>query len=378
MSLEANQLQTHLKLDKNINEYRFDTVLSILRDLDKWDGKPSGGNWWRRTEKPSGNWWRRNERPSNNWWNRLNEHQIWMVWNAIDAFTIQQREESYLSNHEKLSEVEYNNLFSWKEQLHQWQFWDCYLVTAINQLANVQHFDTLMRTSISRVKRDEWQYKWKEGYMVQIPFWEPSARKIYIQDDELKIAKINWNTWYKILELAYAKNRRPNNAQWNRYYPITEAEFKKITWWWTHEVLQTFLGKQNISLNTFWDNTRKRSLSMINSRKKEEITWFLKNYNPNIWNRFVSLSSIWWESDTKQYTIGWNTLYHKHAYSLAWVKKDSRWEIKHITILNPWNTDRKPWWNYQDFTLNEFFQAFSYMSCWKIKTSEFLNEKSLG
>lgn len=363
MSLEASQSQIDLNFGKEAKKYNF---INTLKELENLDWKPSGRNWWKK-----------NDKPNNNGINKLTEQQIWQIWNTMDNFTIQNREESYLTNHEKLSKAEYNALFSGKEKLQQKQFWDCYLVSSIIQLAGVQHFDTLVRTSFQRVQRKKWPYSWKKWYMVQIPFWEPSGRKIYIQDDELKIAKINWNVWYKLIELAYAKNKRPNNKRWNKYSPITEEEFSKIQWWWMKEAFETFLWKQNINFNTFWDKTRKHSLSNTSSNEKKQIIWFLKNYEPEIWNKFISLSSIWWKSDTKRYDVWWKRVYHGHAYALTWINKNNKWEIKSIRILNPWNTDEKPWWNFQDFTLNEFFQSFSFVSCWKIKTKEFLNEKSL-
>jgi hypothetical protein len=290
--------------------------------------------------------------------------------NQTDTLHIQHNEAQYLASHETMSQSEYDRLFSWRNQLQQWQLGDCYLVSWINELARAQHFDTLMRTSIKRRRWDNW-VQW---YQIKIPLWEPSWRKILLTDSEVKVAKIKGNTWYKLLELAYAKNRRPNNTEWNKYKPITPTELKKIKWWWTKEVLETFLWKHNISFNTFWDKNREKSLNKISSSQKSEITWFLKNYVPNIWNKFVSLSSIWWKSDTEQYSIGGKTMYHKHSYALTWVNKDSKWNIKTITVLNPWNT-KWSWKNYMSFTPDEFFKAFSYMSCGKIKAKTFLDNK---
>ena len=304
---------------------------------------------------------------------KIDDDTLWFVQNTVDRYNIQRREDEYLAQHEKLSENEYNRLFSGKEKLQQWQFWDCYLVSWINELANAQHFDTLMRTSIQRMKRSNWDI-W---YQIQIPLWEPSWRKILIKNPELGVAKIRWNDWYKLLEIAYAKNRRPNNKIWNRYSPITHEEFEKIRWWWMKEVFETFLWKNNISFNTFWDQTRRNPLKSISQNNKEQIVWFLKNYTPQTWRKFVSLSSIWWESDTKQYTVGWKTMYHKHAYSLTWINKDSKWNIKSLKVLNPWN-DWRQGWKYLDLTLDEFFQAFSYMSCGTINMQTFLDNKSMS
>ena len=195
----------------------------------------------------------------------------------------------------------------------------------------------------------------------------------------MSVAKIIWKDGYKLLELAYAKNKlRKNDKQGNKYSPITEWEFAKIEWWWTQEVFTTFLWKNNIGFSDFWSMKNYRdnkTLSQLWKVAKKEICNFLKNYNPSIWNKFVSLASLPWSSDSKSYTVWWKKIYRRHAYSLTWVNKDSKWEIKSIRVLNPWNADWA-WNNYQDFTLNEFFNSFSAISCGKIKTKEFLNHKS--
>ena len=299
------------------------------------------------------------------------QHGLWHIENLTDTINIQNHEAQYLSSHETMSQSEYNALFSGKERLQQWQLGDCYLVSWINELARAQHFDTLMRTSIQRMKRNNGEL-W---YQIKIPFWEPSWRKILLKDSEIPVAKIRWNVWYKVLELAYAKNKlRKNDRNGNRYYPITSSELKRISWWWTKEVLQSFLGKQNIWFNDFWYKDKKEPLSKLSWTQKNEIHNFLKNYNPSIWNKFVSLSSLSWSNDTESYIVWWKKIYRKHAYSLTWVKKNSKWEIVSIRVLNPWNA-QWTWKNYQDFTLNEFYSAFSAMSCGKIKIQSFLDNK---
>lgn len=296
--------------------------------------------------------------------------------NQTDTLNIQRNEAQYLASHETMSQSEYNRLFSWKDQLQQWQLGDCYLVSWINELARAQHFDTLMRTSIERMRWNNW-VRW---YQIKIPLWEPTWRKILLTDSEIKVAKIRGNTWYKLLELAYAKNKlRKNDKNGNKYYPITSSELKRIEWWWTAEVLQTFLGKNNIWFSDFWTNKNYRdgkTLSHSSQSAKNEIHNFLKNYDPKIWNKFVSLSSLKWSSDRNSYSIWWKTIYHSHAYSLTWVNKNKKWEITSITVLNPWNKWWK-WKNYQDFTLNEFYKWFSAIACWKVKTKTFLDNKGV-
>ena len=300
----------------------------------------------------------------------------WNLENFTDTLHIQNNEAQFLASHETMSQSEYYSLFLGKERLQQWQLGDCYLVSWINELARAQHFDTLIRTSIQRMKRDNWEL-W---YQIKIPLWEPSGRKIYLKDSEIKVARIRWNKWYKLLELAYAKNKlRKNDKNWNRYAPITPSEIQKIEWWWTHEVLTTFLGKENIWFNDFWTMKNYREgkrLSTLPLKVKNEITNFLKHYDPRIWNKFVSLASLTGSSDKNSYNVWWKILYHRHAYSLSWVKKDSAWNLVSIRVLNPWNT-KWAWKNYQDFTPSEFFNSFSAMSCGKIKTRTFLDNKSV-
>ena len=307
-------------------------------------------------------------------WNLMQD--VWEIQNMNDTIQIQHAEQQYLKIHGTMDDNEFKALFSWRERLQQWQFWDCYLVSAINELSRAQHFDTLMRTWFQRVMRtDDWSY-W---YQIKVPLWEPSWRKIFIKDEELRVAKIQWNDGYKFLELAYAKNKlRPNNKAWNKYAPITESEFAKIKWWWTKEVLETFLWKHNISFNTFWDDRREKPLSQISQAERNNILWFFKNYHPGIWNKFLSLSSIY-GSDTQWYQVWNNTIYHWHAYSVTKVNKDPEWNVLSINVLNPWNdpTWKRQWRQKQTFTIDEFFQSFSYMSYWQIKTNTFLDNKGI-
>jgi hypothetical protein len=182
-----------------------------------------------------------------------------------------------------MSENEYNRIFSWKEELAQWQLGNCYLVSGFIELANTQYFDTLMRTSITRVQfKDDWAL-W---YNIRIPLWEPDGRDILIKDSELSMASIRWNIGYKLLELAYVKNKRRNNRDWNRYAPVSRWEMQGIVWWATKEVLQTFLGRHNIWFSDFWTErlwASWQTLSALPQRKKDEITNYLRNFNWRTW-----------------------------------------------------------------------------------------------
>lgn len=304
----------------------------------------------------------------------LNWLDFGQIQNMADTIQIQHHEQEYLSQYETMWAADYNTLFSWKDRIQQWQLWDCYLVSWIIELSKAQHFDTLMRTSIQRMRRNNWDL-W---YQIKIPFWEPSWRKILIKDSELKVAKINWANGFKLLELAYAKNRRKNDRAWNQYAPITSAELQKISWWWTHEVLQTYLWKQNIWFNDFWTQSNFKNnkvLDQSSQKSKDDIKNFLKHYNPKIWNKFVSLASKIGKTDHENYKIGWKTIYCKHAYSISKVEKTSSWDIKYIRVLNPRN-QKWDWKNYLNFTLDEFYKWFSAMQSWTVKVKNFLDNKS--
>ncbi len=292
-----------------------------------------------------------------------------------DTAKIHKASKEYLSKHESMSEAEYNKIFSWKEQLAQWQLGNCYLVSGLFELANTQYFDTLMRTSISRV-----QFKdWASWYNIRIPLWEPDGRDILIKDSEIKISSIKWNIGYKLLELAYVKNKRKNNKAWNKYAPVNQWEMRSINWWSVENALSTFLGKNNIWFSNFWTLPiwkQWKTLASASNQQKTEITNYLKNFNWKVWNRFTSLvtapSPKW---DSESFNVWWKTFWKGHAYALNSVEKDWSWKITHINVKNPWNNPNKPWGSNLALSLNEFFRAFSYVWVWKIKVDTFLDNK---
>ena len=293
-----------------------------------------------------------------------------------DSAKIHKNAREYLSKHESLSEAQYNQLFSWKEQLSQWQIGNCYMVSWLIELANTQYFDTLMRTSITRVQFKDDGSLW---YNIRIPLWEPNGRDILIKDFEINSAKINWNIGYKLLEIAYVKSKRRNDAEWNRYSPVTEWEYQAISWWTIEGALRTFLGGNNIWFSNFgtfpiwksWASLASGSQSQIT-----EITNYLKNFNWRIWNQFSCLTTAPSPGgDSESFRVGWNTFWKNHAYALDSVEKDSQWNIRYINVKNPWNDQRKAWGSDLSLTLNEFFNAFSYMWVWKIKVDTFLDNR---
>ena len=293
-----------------------------------------------------------------------------------ESSRIHKNAKEYLSKYETMSEFEYNRIFSGKEEIWQWQLGDCYLISWIIELTNTQYFDTLMRTSITRVQfKDDWSL-W---YNVRIPLWEPHGRDILIKDSELGFAKIKWNIGYKLLEIAYVKNRRKNNTEWNKYSPVSEWEVQRIAWWWTNEVLQTFLGRHNIWFSDFWSSSAWnswRTLSSLPQSNKTEITNYLRNFDWKIWNTFTNL--VTWPSknwDRDSFNVWWNTLYNQHAYALSSVEKDENWNVSYVNVKNPRNNQRKAWGADTRLSLNEFFHAFSYIWVGKIKVNGFLDDK---
>jgi len=295
-----------------------------------------------------------------------------------DSARIHKNAREYLSKYESLDEHIFNGLFSGKESIRQWDIWNCYLVSWIIELANADYFDVLMRTSISRVKfKDDWEL-W---YNIRIPLWEPNGRDILIKDIELQSAKIHWNIGYKLLEIAYVKNRRRNDKNWNKYAPVSEWEYQNTVWGSTAEVLWTFLGKNNIWFSNFWSYNiikNRRTLSSLDQNKKTEISNFFRNYNWRIWNSFAFLATApWakWEWDTESFLVWWNRFYHNHAYALQSVEKDWMWNVSRINIKNPWNDWRRDWHWDLSLTLNDFYNAFSYIEVWKVKTDTFLDNK---
>ena len=228
-----------------------------------------------------------------------------------------------------------------------------------------------MRTSITRVKfKDDWAL-W---YNIRIPLWEPNGRDILIKDSELIMAKIKWNVGYRLLEIAYVKNRRKNDREWNKYSPVTEWEYQTTVWWFTDEVVRTFLWRHNMSVSYLWNNWR--TLATFSPKRQQEIKGILKNFDPSIWNRFISLvtpPAPWWDSSA--FNVWWHTIYNKHAYAVSSVQKDSSWNIAYVNIKNPRNNRHMPWGTNISLTFNEFLNSFSYIWVCKIKVDTFLDDK---
>lgn len=270
----------------------------------------------------------------------------------------------YLSKYEKLSTSDCNLLFSKRLELRQWYLWDCYLIAWLIELSNSQYFDALVRTSISRVRCNDWGLWW----VVKIPLWEPDARDILIKDNELYKARVNWDIGYKLLEIAYVKNRRPNNKTWNEYYPVTDEEIDSIEWWYTLDALKTLLWKKNVGSCDFWsfENAKKwLDLHNLPQSAKNEIKNYLKNFDWSTWNNYTEIGTFNISTKVWKYE-----LFPSHAYALVGVETEN-WEITYINVKEPRGKDNA---GNLRLTLDEFFDAFAYIKVGKINVDTFLDD----
>ena len=257
------------------------------------------------------------------------------------------RELTYLSMYRKLSNDDYNKLFSWFVDVRQWYFGDCYLVSAIKTLARSRYFDSLMITSIQKNNDG--------SYDLYLPLWRPNWRKIHISPDELKIAKIKWSDGYKILEVWYAKAALLKK-NWSMLYTwempdikLTEEAMNNIIWGNSFSAITTFLGESELK----WQ---------IISNKPENhsaIIQKLKKFDPkNL--RFIFISSSSRPKNIphtkKTYTVCGQKMYYHHAYSLYSVEKIGD-TIESVTLEDPANNKQKI-----KLSLFWFLTAFSQMT----------------
>lgn len=285
----------------------------------------------------------------------------------LDSNDINNRSETYLKNNETLKKEDFNRLFSGKENIRQGRLWDCYLITTINILSRSQIFEPLIRTSVRIV---QW------GYTIRLPLWEPQGQTISIKDSELDAAAVQGNIWYKILEIAYAKQTTGESI-------MTQKSIKKIRGGRPSKALQTLVGKNNIGFTTLWGHyTRKDLASNPTSRISSEtdsqnlpipystkeisqVKNTLKNYQLAHWTKFIAVSSYPGESDQHFYKIEGKQIFYKHAYAVLWVEKDSKGNISRVLIQNPWNKDDKNMpnngkWNFS-LSFENFLKAFPLM-----------------
>lgn len=236
----------------------------------------------------------------------------------------------YLNMYRKLSNEDYNKLFSGFVDVRQWFFWDCYLVSTIKSLARSRYFDTLMMTSIQ--KSGDWSYD------LYLPLWQPNWKKIHISKEELSLAKIKWSDGYKILEVWFAKEvtLRRNGALLYRWEPtitLTEESMNHIVGWNSYNALATLLWYSNIN----------RKIISNKSERKDAIFNALKKFNPRNLNLILVSSKRrekWIPSTQKTYTVEGHKMYYHHAYSVYAVEKTGE-NISAVTLEDPANNKKK-------------------------------------
>ena len=257
------------------------------------------------------------------------------------------RELTYLSMYRKLSDDDYNKLFSWFVDVRQWYFGDCYLVSAIKTLARSRYFDSLMITSI--------QKNGDGSYDLYLPLWRPNWKKIHISEDELKIAKIKWSVWYKILEIWYAKVALLKH-NWSMLYQweipdikLTEESMNNIVWGNSFSAVTILLGESELK----WQ--------IITNQPKNHGTILqkLKSFDPkNL--KFIFISSARRPKSIpntqKTYTVCGQKMYYHHAYSLYSVEKIGD-TVESVTLEDPANNKNKI-----KLPLLWFLAAFSQMT----------------
>ena len=283
-----------------------------------------------------------------------------------DSRDINNKSETYLKNNETLKQKDFNRLFSGKENIRQGRLWDCYLITTINILSRSQIFEPLIRTSVRIV---QW------GYTIRLPLWEPHGKTISIKNSELGAAAVQGNIWYKILEIAYAKQTTGESI-------MTKDSIQKIRGGRPSKALQTLVGKNNIGFTTLWGYYKKdlasNSTSLISSETDSQnlpipystkeiiqVKNTLENYQLARWTKFIAVSSYPGESDQHFYKIEGKQIFYKHAYAVLWVEKDSKGNISRVHIQNPWNKDDKNKpnngkWNFS-LSFENFLKAFPRM-----------------
>jgi hypothetical protein len=216
----------------------------------------------------------------------------------------------------------------------------------------------LMKTSLKIVDNNP------TIYQLKMPLGEPQWQPIFIHQEEVNLAFLKGNIWYKLLEIWYAKYalHQPQKR-------ITTSEIQRIAWWISWFALQNFLGAK--SLEGFSYTGRGQSLGKMKENDKINMTNLLKSFNLSDGQGFLTVGTLPWSSDRKSYSVGWHTLYHSHAYAITNVEKQQGM-IKSITVLNPRNTATTQGWSKITMSLNDFFSAFGQMDVWRI-TSNFLN-----
>lgn len=237
----------------------------------------------------------------------------------------------YLNKCRKLSDEDYTKLFTGFINVRQWYFWDCYLVSTIKSLARTRYFDTLMKTSIEK--------DGDNSFTLCLPLWNPNWKKIHISKEELNLAQIKWSTWYKILEVWFAKELFLSK-NWSLLYPW---EMPDITL--TKKDMDVVLGKNSFYAlsKLLWYSSIKREVIENKRNKQTSIFDKLMEFDPmNL--ELIIVSSRRRPKEMpytqKTYEVDNQKMYYHHAYSLYAVEKSGN-KIEKVILEDPANAKRK-------------------------------------
>lgn len=267
-------------------------------------------------------------------------------------------EELYLNAFRRLSHEDYQNMFKWFKDIRQWTLGDCYVVTAIKNIARSKYFDVLMMTSLERTGED--------SFNLYMPLWEPKWVKVKITNKDLESAGLHGSIWYKILEVWFAKYLLfKKGIIDNTSIIMTDKLMKKIESWSAWDAMLTLLWPKSFS-NVRLTDDAKNKLTILN---------YLYSFDPkNLWSISVTSKIKEWKNDQKFYELWWETIYYGHAYSVCGVQK--KWDtIEYVVLDNPWNTNKKVWWKKIKLKISDFLDCFTFVNVGKT-TNNFLNFKT--
>jgi len=282
----------------------------------------------------------------------LDEELDYAPWTHIFQTT---KENLYWSMYKKLSMEDYQELFKWLKEFKQWGIGNCYFIVAIKNLARSKYFDILMMTSIEKV--------WDDSFTISLPLWEPWWTKVGVSKQDLESSTIEWPTWYKILEIWFAKYllfKKLIIPDTNII--MTDKLMKKMEVWSAWETMMSLLWPKSFVNKCIRNET---------SNRTKILNW-LRNYDPrDLWTISVTSKFKEGKTDKNSYEVWWEKVYYGHAYALCGIEKD--WDtIKSVILENPWNNENKKWWCRIRLSIDDFFNSFSLINIWH-KTSNFLN-----
>ncbi len=285
-------------------------------------------------------------------WISMDEELDFAPWTHMSETN---KENLYLTMYRKLTTEDYRELFKWLKEFKQWGLGNCYFIVAIKNLARSKYFDTLMMTSIEKM--------WDDSFTISLPLWEPWWTKVGVSKQDLESSTIEWPTWYKILEIWFAKYLL--YKKWilpNIDMVITSEYMRKMEKWSAWEVMMSLL----------WPTNFRNKCLKINPSNRAQILDSLRNFDPKgLWVISVTSKFKQWKTDKNYYKVWWQPIYYWHAYSICGIEKD--WEkIKSVIIDNPRNNDSILWWRRTQLWIDDFLKNFYIINIW-VTTKDFLN-----